>query len=226
MASKMQQVLLKTEDDVSISGNLISAGHACRGSVVLVHMMPETKESYSDFMEDLFEKGFSSLAIDLRGHGSSQGGPDGYITYSDEEHQKSIHDLHTAVMYMRALFPQAPTHLVGASIGANLSIQYAATYPDYILSVSALSPGLDYRGVAPKKYVVHFQQGQRVLFVTSEDDRYNVQETSELFSLIPSAVDKKMHTYISAGHGTHMFHRKVGVQELILSCIEGNAFHE
>ena len=40
--------------------------------------------------------GYESLAIDLCGHGESDGGPDGYQKFSDAEHQAGIKDLEAA----------------------------------------------------------------------------------------------------------------------------------
>ena len=80
----MMRVVLTTSGAVTIVGNYYK-GSADRGAL-LVHMMPATKESWGAFARVLEKQGYHVLAIDMRGHGESDGGPVGYKNFSDEEH--------------------------------------------------------------------------------------------------------------------------------------------
>ena len=91
---------LKTSDGLNIAGDHYAVKN--RPGVILLHMMPADKSSWAGFALKLNEAGFGALAIDLRGHGESDGGPDGFRDFSDEDHQKSIMDVRAAVDFQIA----------------------------------------------------------------------------------------------------------------------------
>ncbi len=213
-----QSVRLTTQDGISLAGTYVNAEHP-RGWVVLIHMMPSTKESFAPLAAALAGAGYASLAIDLRGHGASEGGPDGYKTFTDQDHQRSVLDIDAAVAYARTRGAQDPRIvLIGASIGANISLQYLATHPALPAAV-LLSPGLEYRGISAKEYVVMIQKGRGVFIVSSQDDGYNAQEAAELWGLIPEGVIKQKEIYVRAGHGTAMFEKEPSLIGLIIQFI-------
>ncbi|NOY35680.1 MAG: alpha/beta fold hydrolase, partial [bacterium] len=86
----IEQIKLKTDDGVEIAGDYYPASPTGAPAVVLTHMMPSTKESWREFAAGLNKAGFQCLAIDLRGHGESEGGPDGFREFSDEQHMAGI----------------------------------------------------------------------------------------------------------------------------------------
>ena len=99
-------------------------------------MMPAAKESWNDLAEIFCGAGYESIAIDLRGHGESVFNGSmrelNYRNFSDKEHQKSILDLEAAVDFLIKEQKAAPAQIsfVGASIGANLSLQYVSEHPN------------------------------------------------------------------------------------------------
>lgn len=199
----MEKTFLTTGDGIKIAGEYFDSASA--KGVLLLHMMPATKESWGDLPLKLQERGFKVLAIDLRGHGESQGGPDGYKNFSDAEHQKSIQDVKEAADFLkeRGVEPENLV-LVGASIGANLALEYLGEHPDAGQGI-LLSAGLDYRGVKTGQYAEKLVSGQRVFLVSSEDDNGNVADNRALFDAVSADVDKKLLIYKNAGHGTNMF---------------------
>lgn len=202
-----QKVQLKTEDGVTISGDYY-AGRGAEG-VLLLHMMPATKASWKDFAPRLREQGMHVLAIDLRGHGDSDGGPTGYKTFSDAEHQAGIKDVAAGVAFLMG-HGVAPDSLsiIGASIGANLAIRYAGEH-EGVRNVIALSPGIDYRGVLTEPYLGVSGRPRRILFVTSKDDGNNVAMTRRLYEITPQGTEKRIIEYTNAGHGTDMFGKEM-----------------
>ena len=90
----MENIFLKTKDNVKIAANYrnidISKYQQPIGWLVLAHMMPATKESFHQLAEEFQNIGYESIAIDLRGHGQSDGGPNDYTNFSDSEHQKAF----------------------------------------------------------------------------------------------------------------------------------------
>lgn len=177
--------------------------------LILAHMMPATKESWSDFASEAVTRGYSSVAIDLRGHGKSFGGPNGYKAFIDAEHQKGILDIDAAVKFLlKNGVKPSEIVFVGASIGANLVLQYITENPEYE-AAALLSAGTNYHGVDALSAVKKLSSGQRVIFVTSRDDERsggnNAAMNYALYQTTPDNVFKKLVIYDRGGHGTDMF---------------------
>ena len=200
-----QSVEFTTKDGVKIAGTFHS-GRAGGPAALLLHMMPATKESWDGFARLLARAGFAVLAIDLRGHGESRETASGerldYKLFEDRDHQAKIRDVEAAAGWLAD--HQAPLGrlvVIGASIGANLAIAYAAAHPR-VLAVAALSPGLDYRGVTTPDKVRKMASGQSLFLAASAEDELSFKTDRELAGIKPDAVVKE---YDGAGHGTGMF---------------------
>ncbi|MCP6720223.1 MAG: alpha/beta fold hydrolase [Patescibacteria group bacterium] len=203
----MEKVSLKTSDGVEIIGDYYT-GLGSRG-VLLLHMMPTTRVSWRGFAPKLVEHGYHALAIDLRGHGESANGPENYKSFSDKEHQASIHDVESGVQFLKEKGTvDGELVIVGASIGANLALWYASDHTE-IKQIVLLSPGLNYKGIETKPLIRRLEVGQGVFFASSEDDErsngINADMNRELHKLIPQGVEKKLVIYQAVGHGTDMF---------------------
>jgi alpha-beta hydrolase superfamily lysophospholipase len=213
-----QSVRITTHDGVSVAGTYVATDHP-RAWAVLAHMMPATKESFGPFALALADAAIASLAIDLRGHGESDGGPTGYQHFTDQQHQRSLLDIDAAVEYLRSRgADEEHIFLVGASIGANVSLQCLASraaLPGAVL----LSPGVDYRGILAKEYIVALRRGQGIFIASSQDDGYNAQEVEELWGLVPDGVIKEKEIYARAGHGTTMLEKEPSLTKKIIQFI-------
>lgn len=215
-----EKIFLITNDSVKIVADLYAVEKPV-GWLVLSHMMPATKESYENLAIELQNNGYESIAIDLRGHGESDGGPDGFLNFSDLEHQKSILDLKSAVDYLineRGATPEKIS-FIGASIGANLSLQYIAENPEFKTAV-LLSPGLNYRGIKTEPMVKKIQAGQKVFFVSAKDDNNNAEQNQKLYNLTPNNIDKKIKIYEDGGHGTDMLKYQSELKDLIIEFLK------
>lgn len=209
-----KNMTIKTADSVNIAYDWYpstSLGRV-RDYLILVHMMPATKESWQDFANFAQKQGYASIAIDLRGHGQSEGGPNGFRKFSDLEHQKSILDLEAAVDYLKSQgAPADKIDFIGASIGANLSLQYLAEYPE-IKKAVLLSAGLNYRGLETKPLIKKLKGDQKVLAVSSRDDDNNAEENSELFG----RNYKNLVIYDRGGHGTNILENQPELKNKII----------
>ena len=203
VANNSEKVYFLTSDGKKISANFFRAENP-KGWLILSHMMPATKESWQEFAKEMQEFGYESLAIDLRGHGESESGPDGYQNFSDAEHQASIRDLEAGWEFLKSA-GAAPekTILAGASIGANLSLEFFARNTDFKKAV-LLSPGFDYHGIKTEPLVVKLQKGRSLLFATSKDDGDNATEVLGLYKKSPKELNKHIIIYDHGGHGTEM----------------------
>ncbi|MEK7453233.1 MAG: alpha/beta fold hydrolase [Patescibacteria group bacterium] len=203
----MQKIILTTSDNVKIHGVYFSVGKENSPAVVLLHMMPATKESWHDFQEELALTGFNSLAIDFRGHGESILKDEKIINYQNftaAEQCEKINDVESAVEFLEERgIPKGKISLIGASIGANLALQYMSNNKEIKSSV-LISPGLDYRGVMTEDNILKLSIDQSVLMASGGDqDSYSRISVKKLFNMIK--VKKDMHIFEDASHGTEIF---------------------
>lgn len=210
-------VKLKTKDSFEIIGDYYEA-QGDKG-VLLLHMMPADRKSWLRFAEKLQARDFKILAIDLRGHGESRGGPDGYKKFSDAEHQASGFDVEVASEFLKEK-GVTKFHLVGASIGANLALKYLLDHPE-AKSAVLLSPGLDYRGVKTVGLIKALKENQAVFAVASEDDKYSFDSVNSLFEGAQFNDSRMMKIFKDAGHGTTIFEKEPEFTDEIISWLIG-----
>lgn len=210
-------VRLKASDGVNIAGDHYK-GPAESPGVVLLHMMPSSRKSWEGFARRLNESGFGALAIDLRGHGESDGGPDGYREYTDIEHQKSIEDLKTAVDF-QIKEGHSKIFLAGASIGANLALQYLAE-SDKASVGALLSAGLNYRGIETLPLVKKIGRDKGVFFLASKDDR--IEGADKMAQTLYDAADchKEIKIFDKGGHGTDLFKTHPDLMDEIINWLK------
>ena len=232
-----KKIFLTTKDGVKIAANLYDVEKPL-GWLVLSHMMPATKESYEDLAIKLQNIGYESIAIDLRGHGESTTYADShgldadlygqkidYRNFTDENHQKSILDLEAAVDFLIKERNATPDKIsfIGASIGANLSLQYItnppAGGPEFKTAI-LLSPGLSYRGLKTEPLVEKLHSGQKTFFVSAQDDGNNAEQNQLLFEKTPDNINKKIQIYETGGHGTDILKNQPELINLIFEFIK------
>lgn len=205
----MQSLYLTTTDTVKISANYFAVDQeqypSPNGWVIFLHMMPTTKESWTPLAERLRQAGYTGIAIDLRGHGESDGGPNGYRQFSDAEHQDSIRDIDAAVACLKGIGAQEERiSFVGASIGANLVLRYIHHRRAFKKAV-LISPGLDYHGITTKQPIMELPEDKQLFLIGSRDDDRVPDNTADVEALVRAAPHGVAMTEIivdSGGHGT------------------------
>jgi len=220
----MEKIFIETCDRKKISALYFKIEKPKRW-LVLVHMMPATKESWIDFAQVLQNEGYESIAIDLRGHGESEGGPNGFQNFSDSDHQESRFDLDAAVKYLLSK-GAAPDKiiLIGASIGANLSLQYIVENPEFKTAV-LLSPGVNYKNIEAKLLVQHLKTDQKVFMIGARDDERSwnmAEQISKIANSMPANVHNEIKIYDTGGHGTDVLKNHPDLVELIIKFITIN----
>lgn len=220
-----EKVVLPTADGKSIAADYFQGKKPL--GVVCLHAMPATKESWKDVCAAIQAMGGHALAIDLRGHGESTGGPDGFKGFSDQEHQQSVLDIDAAAEFLvRKGVPPGGLWLAGASIGANLALMYTVAHRETQGTI-LLSPGLNYRGIQAGPLVREAWPGQRIMIVSSEDDDRsggnNADQARVLLDAVPDGCEKEMIIYKYAGHGTEMLGKEQpDLQTEIVKWIKGS----
>lgn len=203
----MKKIFFKTSDGVTIIANWFPVENPQK-YILLLHMMPATKESWNDFAAKLNEAEFSVLAIDLRGHGeSTEDGKLGYKNFSDEEHQKYRLDVESALDFLKQKGARLENiYLCGASIGANLTIDFMDKYKEVEKGV-ALSAGLNYKGIETLPTVSQFSAKQNIYLAAAGDDARAGGPADEMAQQIYDATAgrKEIKIYETGGHGTDLF---------------------
>ena len=221
----IERVTLTASDGIALVGDYYAPASPAAKGLLLLHMMPATRSSWRAFAERAQGAGWHVLAIDLRGHGESQGGPDGYRSFSDAEHQASRFDVEAGATFLASKGVDTLA-LGGASIGANLALQYLSDPPAGGPDARAaflLSPGLDYRGVKTEPFARRVRPDQAAYFAASaEDMRSSGQSATDmagiLHGLCPCRKEIKM--FENAGHGTTMFEREPEFMAEILAWLQ------
>ncbi len=204
-----EKVNFKTEDGVNIYADYYKTA-AGAPSVLLLHMMPATKESWEDFADVLSEKGFNVLAIDLRGHGESidkNGEELDFKKFVEEEHRDSYQDIEAAIDFLKK-DDSGDIALSGASIGANLSIWYQADHEE-IKATIPLSAGFNYKGIETEPLVEKIDPTQHIYFVGARGDtRSDGSDCAEVAETLfeKKRGNKEIKIYEeSSAHGTDLF---------------------
>lgn len=212
----MRLIKLKTSDEKEIVGDFYPVKEKTAPAVVLLHMMPSTKESWREFAKKLNMAGFQALAIDLRGHGESEGEPEGFRLFSDEEHKASIYDVESAVEFFALRdVPLEKISLAGASIGANLAFQFQSEHPEIKASV-LLSPGLSYHGIDIEPMAKKILPSQPVFLAAGgANDEYSSETAQKIFNALKSK-NKQIKIFQNAGHGTTIFMEEPALVEEII----------
>jgi alpha-beta hydrolase superfamily lysophospholipase len=112
----------------------------CRASVVIVHGVGEHSGRYEHVAEYLVAAGCSVHALDLRGHGRSEGARAVIDRFSN-----AVEDIDQLVSQVAAGSAQRPLFLLGHSMGGALSLSYALEHGNKLsgLILSAPAVALD-----------------------------------------------------------------------------------
>lgn len=222
-AFMIETVRFTTSDGVEIVGDYTGAG-AGAPAVLLLHMMPADRTSWRPFAEKLAQAGFGSLAIDFRGHGESTKQGDvrlNYKQFTDADHQASIHDVEAAIAFLESR-GAVKIAISGASIGANLTLQYLTEHPE-VPAVILLSPGANYRGIKTEPFMRALASHQRVFLAASRDDEYSFETIQTLAAAKQVGVTKA--EFDGLGHGTTMFVKKPELMDEVIEWLK-SAFFE
>ncbi len=189
-----QRVTFRADDGVALGATWYEPASRPAPAVILVHMLQKSRRDWDQLAARMAGEGIGVLAVDLRGHGESQGGA--------QDYPAMVQDVKAARRYVssRADVTPARIGLAGASIGATLAALAAAEDTGFS-SVALLSPTLEYRSLridaAVRKY------GARpLLLVASDDDGYAARTVKELQKAGGGVRDMILLT--RAGHGTAM----------------------
>ena len=185
-----KDVTFKTEDTVKIAAtHYVGKGDG----IILLHMLSRDRRDWDIFAVKLNSLGYNVLAIDLRGHGESELD---FLKFNSTDYNNMVKDVAAAKKYLN----KTRIFVIGASIGANVALNYAVKDKD-VKGIVLLSPGADYRGVETLKAIMKYDRP--IMIVSSEDDFQSIGASRQLYSF--AGKQRELKEYGDAGHGTNMF---------------------
>lgn len=189
-----------------------AAGETKKG-IVLVHMNGREAGDWAYMAEKLAKKDMHAIAVDLRGHGSSDKADDD-LTDADYLAMKS--DVEAAAAWLRK---QGVSEIscAGGSIGANLCVHLGANNED-VVNLVLLSPGFKYKGVTSGDVLEKY--GNRpVLLVAAQEDVYSFKTAGVLEGRAKGQVEFK--ALEGKAHGTKMLNRDPALEGMVTSWLLG-----
>ena len=206
------KVLFYATDGAKIVGSYQPPAKSSGEVFVLLHGLGSNKEEWNYFETKLTEKGFGFFAYDMRGHGESVSKKDGttldYQTFGKpspgSNWNKMVDDLAKAVNFLitNEKLKRNQIGLIGASIGANVSLIYGSSY-NHVGTIVLLSPGLSYQGLETLDYIKAYKKG-KIAVAASPQDNYAFRSSEILFKKIRNNPQAKF-IETESGHGVNMF---------------------
>lgn len=164
-------------------------------AVLLVHMLTRSHAEWDLTAQALNASGFGVLAIDLRGHGASEGS----ISTLGSMQQ----DVQAGLDWLKTRTDVLATRLgiTGASLGASLAVLAAAADPA-VRSIALLSPAAEYRGVRCEAAMRRFaERSGAVMLVASTGDPYALRSANQFEAMGTGPRDLRVVDGTNA-HGT------------------------
>lgn len=182
------EVTFMAADGLVVHATVGGATGGGKPVAVLAHQLCSNRAEWSatthDWVSAFAQRGVTTLAIDLRGHGRSTLFPDGSIKDlcsgggNSALYAGMVSDVKAAVDYARGTLNAKSVAVLGASIGSNSAL-VAFADDAQLAMVVALSPGLDYAGIQTSDAVTRI--GSRpALLEAADDDSYSATSVRQL----------------------------------------------
>lgn len=193
-ADAAETIALRTPDGTTLSA-VWHAPARPAPAVLLVHMLTRSHADWEQTASALNVAGFGVLALDLRGHGASEGSS-GALASMPQDVQAGLDWLKT-----RPDVQAGRLGIAGASLGATLAVLVAAVDPA-VRSVALLSPSAEYRGLrceaAMRKYA---ERSGATMLVASTGDPYALRSAHHFETMGTGSRDLRIVDGTNA-HGT------------------------
>lgn len=212
MDTSRAQVDLTTTDGISLKSTYYPPQNSTSpaDALLLLHEAYQTSGSWDSFAEAAQERGYAVLALDLRGHGQS----DGEKTFD----ASMDNDVDAALAWLN----NSPDvngeqlSIAGASLGANLALRAGARHPD-IKSVILVSPGMSLWEIGIAEAIVDY--GSRpLLLIAAEEDEYPAGTVRTLDE--QALGDHQLQIYRGAEHGTALLEAHPDLISLMLDWVQ------
>lgn len=197
-----------------------AGGKKAAPGIILLHQRGKDKSSWGEFPSKLVAEGFAVIAIDLRGHGQStdpSGQPRALNSLTDSDYQAMLNDVGAAHAFLAQQkgVDADRVGLIGASIGANLALLYAAQ-DRRVRTVVALSPGLNYKSLQPLPVMGPLDK-RPLFFIASKGDKYSLECVQALAAAAVKDAPVSIRVFEGSAHGTDIFAAQPGLEMTIIN---------
>jgi dienelactone hydrolase len=219
-----ENVSLRTADSYTIAGwywkPRLATKQKVAPAVLLLHMRGKDKASWGSLPQTLLSEGYAVLAIDLRGHGETldpSGGRPALDSLRDSDYQNMLFDVGAAHAFLRQQPAVDPERLgiIGASIGANLAILYAAQ-DRRVRTAVCLSPGLDYKGLKPLPALDAYDK-RPLYLIAATGDTQSYPSCEKLRDAAVKAKPASLRAFDGSDHGTNLLLAHPGLDKTIVT---------
>jgi pimeloyl-ACP methyl ester carboxylesterase len=171
--------------------------------VLLLHQRGGRQEDWASLAQILQKNGYAVITVDFRGHGQSKG----VVNWFGADQ-----DVSAAFDYLvqRPEVDPGRVAVIGASIGTQEGITFAAAHPDQVRGVALLST---FASGEIERAMQAFPGS--MLLMATEGDRAATQVTRQLAKLVPAA--KVYLLPNSDRHGTQMLRSNLKIEPLLLA---------
>jgi pimeloyl-ACP methyl ester carboxylesterase len=177
-------VTWKTPDGVELVGAYQPSRGARARTWICLHGLGSVQGEWFYVMPKIVALGDGVLTYDARGHGQSrksERGPLDYQSFDAAQWRQMVADVGSAVQFLKQQgVPPERIALAGASLGANVALNYAGEHRE-VPALVLLSPGLNYAGIETPDAWQRY--GKRPVFIAaSPGDRYAFESVRRLIS--------------------------------------------
>ncbi|MFH1182326.1 MAG: alpha/beta fold hydrolase, partial [Candidatus Woesearchaeota archaeon] len=201
-----------TVDGWTIQGTLYNGTGK---NILLLHGLGDHRAAWTEFARVLKQNGYTVLAIDLRGHGKSTMA-DGVNKTWDDFTNADFAGMPKDASAAQQFLGNENISIIGASIGANIALNYAAQ-SGKVPSLVLLSPGLNYKDITTES-AMRLYEGA-VFLAAGEIDSYSADSASRLYDLASGKRELKI--YNTGNHGTQLL-KDQAIQDTILAWLAKN----
>lgn len=215
-----RDVAFTAADGAIVNGTLYDAGEGSRVGLVLVHDRGGSRETWRTAAVKTQRSGYTSVAIDLRGHGDSTdpgGEQAAFKAFTPQEWLAATNDIAAAVEFLRRSgVDDKRIAVVGEGFGCALALHYAARHTAAAAAV-LMSPDADERVVDMREELA--AMGKRpVLLLGAEGDSYAADSCTLLKKRAKGLCEVRL--YPNAAHGAALFDASATAQEEYVSWLE------
>lgn len=194
--------------------------------VIFVHALGQNKKIWDPYAKELAEKGYSVLAIDLRGHGESvinkKGKKQYWRSFKPEMWKDVASDVTNGIKLLKTDYPQVNTDktvIIGASMGACVAINAAQAQRSLVKGLVLLSPFACYKGIEARVPLVTYG-AHPLLIMVSKADITSYESTKELIKY--SQGSHEVVIVKNAGHGTFMLRFEPKLKKIMYDWLAKN----
>jgi len=190
---KIYEFSIRSFDGTKLFGKTWQTDKKYKGTICLIHGIGEHSGRYKNLAKTLNIFGYNVCAIDLRGHGFSDGKRGHTPSFS-----AWMTDITYLYQYAQGIYPGS-LYIYGHSLGGNIALNYILQNPNKFKGAIITSPHLKLAFSPPKFKVLIAYLIKNILPSMSLATKLNVHDLSHVKSVINEYVtDPLVHDRITA----------------------------